>query len=74
MSIYSNYYSGNQGSLYYNGSCYGSTSPCPAYGTSKTNIYAAAYLLQGGPGAICPYVRLTEHVTNAPCTDRTSAR
>jgi len=55
----SNFFQGQQGSLVYNGSCYG-TGTCSSGAASS--IYAAAYLLQGGPAAICPYVRRSSNV------------
>lgn len=45
---YSHRLNGQQGSLYYNGST-------SSYSGTSYSIYAAAYMIQAGPGTICPY-------------------
>lgn len=47
---------GQQGSLYYDGTCQARDSSCPSNATfNALNNYAAVYLLQASPTLLCPY-------------------
>lgn len=47
---------GQQGNLYYDGTCQTHDSSCPSNTTYNIlNNYAAVYLLQSSPSLLCPY-------------------
>lgn len=47
---------GQQGTRYYNNTCYASDqTTCTPLVNTANNVYAAAYLLQSSPTLLCPY-------------------